>query len=232
MTTSNNTANKFKCKYCEKEFVRENSLAVHVCEQKKRYQEKGERGVQLGYQAWLAFYEYSQGSAKTKTWDHFAKSPYYKAFVKFGRYCVDIRAVHPKRFMDWLLKNNKKIDYWAKDSNYDEYLNYILKVEHPTDALKRAIEYSIEWGESKDADPKDVIRYGNNYATCQLITKGTLSPWVVYNSQSGQKFLSELTQDQQQIVWPYIDPEQWEQVFKKYPADLEFVKEALKQAGW
>ena len=226
------TSTEYVCKYCEKSFKRENSLAVHVCEQKKRHQEKGERGVQLGYQAWLAFYEYSQGSATKKNWEQFVKSPYYKAFVKFGRYCVDIRAVHPKRFMDWLLKNNKKIDYWAKDSNYDEYLNYILKVEHPTDALKRAIEYSIEWGESKDADPKDVIRYGNNYATCQLITKGTLSPWVIYNSQSGQKFLTELTQDQQQIVWPYIDPEQWERVFKKYPADLEFVKEALKQAGW
>ena len=91
------------CKYCEKEFVRENSLAVHVCEQKKRYQEKDERGVQLGFQAFLQFYEYTQGSAKTKTWEQFAKSPYYKAFTRFGRYCVDIRAVHPKRYMDWLL---------------------------------------------------------------------------------------------------------------------------------
>jgi hypothetical protein len=231
MSTSSNTANKFKCKYCEKEFVRENSLAVHVCEQKKRYQEKDERGVQLGLQAFLQFYEYSQGSAKTKTWEHFVKSPYYKAFTKFGRYCVDIKAVQPKKYMDWLLKNNKKIDYWAKDSNYDEYLLYILKLEHPMDALKRAVEASIEWGEEKNADPKDIIRYSSTLGTVQRITKGTLSPWVIYNSKSGQQFLSELG-EQAEMVWPYIDPEQWERVFSKYPADVEFIKDTLNKAGW
>ena len=231
MSTSSNTANEYTCKYCEKTFKRENSLAVHVCEAKKRYQEKDERGVQLGLQAFLQFYEYSQGSAKTKTWEHFAKSPYYKAFTKFGRYCVDIKAVQPKKYMDWLLKNNKKIDYWAKDSNYDEYLLYILKLEHPMDALKRAIEASIEWGEAKNADPKDIIRYSSTLGTVQRITKGTLSPWVIYNSKSGQQFLAELG-EQAEIVWPYIDPEQWERVFSKYPADVEFIKDTLEKAGW
>ena len=88
--SSTEQTESYTCKYCEREFKRESSLAVHICEQKKRYQEKDERGVQIGYQAYIKFFEYTQGSAKLKTFDDFAASPYYRAFVKFGRYCVSI----------------------------------------------------------------------------------------------------------------------------------------------
>ncbi len=97
----------YTCRYCEKGFVKETSLAVHLCEPKRRHQEQSERGVQLGFQAYLRFYEITQGSAKLKTFDDFAKSPYYRAFVKFGRYCVDLKAINPARLTEWLLKKIK-----------------------------------------------------------------------------------------------------------------------------
>ena len=100
----------YACKYCGREFRRESTLAVHVCEQKKRFQEEKEVGVQIGLQAYLRFYTVTQGSAKLKTYTDFAKSPYYKAFVKFGRYCVDINAINVPKFLAWLLNQNKKID--------------------------------------------------------------------------------------------------------------------------
>ena len=48
---------KFQCRYCKKSFVRENTLAVHVCEQKKRYQSQNETGVQIGLNAYLLLYK-------------------------------------------------------------------------------------------------------------------------------------------------------------------------------
>ena len=107
MSTDNQTE-QFACQYCEKTFRRETSLAVHLCEPKRRYQEREEIGVQLGLQSYLRFYETTQGSARLKTFDDFARSPYYRAFVKFGRYCVAIRAINIPRLIDWLLKSNKK----------------------------------------------------------------------------------------------------------------------------
>ena len=59
----------YQCQYCKKDFARETSLAVHVCEPKRRRQERAERGVELGFQAYIRFYEMSQGSAKLKTFD-------------------------------------------------------------------------------------------------------------------------------------------------------------------
>ena len=101
------TKSKFSCEFCNKEFARESSIVSHMCEPKRRRLERSERGVQLGFQAYVKFYEMT--TSKAKTFEDFAGSPYYKAFVKFGRYCVDIRAINPAQFMSWLLKNNKKI---------------------------------------------------------------------------------------------------------------------------
>jgi hypothetical protein len=54
------TKTDFTCRYCEKSFHKETTLAVHVCEQKRRWQEQDEVGVQLGLQAYLRFYEITQ----------------------------------------------------------------------------------------------------------------------------------------------------------------------------
>jgi hypothetical protein len=51
-----------QCAFCKKEFARETSIAVHMCEPKRRRSERSERGVELGFQSYLRFYEIAQGS--------------------------------------------------------------------------------------------------------------------------------------------------------------------------
>lgn len=230
MSTETKTDNI--CKYCEKSFARPESLAVHVCEQKRRYQDREEPGVRLGMQAFLRFYEMTQGSARLKTFDDFARSPYYKAFVKFGRHCVAIRAVNTARFIEWVVEKNKKIDHWCRDAVYTEYLTEYMRKESVNDALARAIEYSIDWSERNGHPAQDCLRYGNGNATAYAISTGRVSAWVLYNCDSGQKFLDDLDQEQMAIVWPWIDPEFWQRKFRDYPADQEYAREMLRQAGW
>lgn len=220
------------CKYCGKTFAKESTLAVHVCEQKRRHNEQSDRGVQMGLQAYLKFYEYTQGSAKSKTFTDFAKSPYYKAFVKFGRYCVDTRVINPARFTEWVVNKNKKLDRWASDAIYTEYLIDYLRVENVTDALARAVEFGMDWSEKTTHPPHDCLRYGNTNAMVYAVTTGRISPWVIYNCESGQKFLTELSAEQIAIVWPYIDTDFWQINFHKYQADQEFARDILKKAGW
>jgi hypothetical protein len=212
--------------------MKEASLAVHSCEPRRRRQEKDEAGVRLGFQAYIKFYELTQGSAKLKTFDDFANSPYYKAFVKFGRYCVAIKAINPSRFTEWVLKQNKKLDHWAKDSVYTEYLQDYLRVENVNDALARAMEFGIDWSEIQGHPAEDCLRYGNGNAIAYAVSAGRISPWVIYNCESGQKFLSELDETQIAMVWPYIDADYWMRKFKDYPADQEYAKEMLSKAGW
>ena len=222
----------YTCQYCKKNFIKESSLAVHSCEPRRRRQEQSERGVQLGLQAYLKFYQLTQGSARLKTFDDFADSPYYRAFVKFGRYCVDIRAINPARFIEYVLKQNKKIDHWCRDSIYTEYLLDYLRVENINDALARAIEFGITWQEQTSNPAHDCLRYGNSNAMCHAITTGRISPWIIYNSESGQQFLSELSTEQIAMIWSYIDSDVWMKKFQDYPADQEYAKDILSKAGW
>jgi hypothetical protein len=224
----------FKCKYCEKEYRKESTLAAHQCEPKRRWQQEKETGVQFGYQSYLRFYELTQGSAKLKQYADFVSSPYYTAFVAFGRHMVAIRAVNPKMFIDWVLKENKKIDQWTHEKVYLEYLHQYLRKEAVQDALERALmemqDYADELGTLKNGF-SDYFRYGNANRICHHIANGRVSPWIVYNCDSGIGFLDTLNDEQLAIVLPWIDPDYWSRKLKDYMADSEWVKQILKTAG-
>jgi hypothetical protein len=232
VSTATQTDTGFQCQYCDRSFRREASLAVHVCEAKRRYQERDEVGVQLGLQAYLRFYEITQGSAKLKTFADFAQSPYYRAFVKFGRHCVAIRAVNTARFIDWVVRQNKKIDHWCKDSVYTEYLVEHVRSEAATDALERALETAIHWAEQTGNPDRDYLRYGNDNVICHAVTTGRVTAWVLYNSDSGTEFLSRINTQQVAMIWPWIDADFWQRRFRDYPADTEYVREMLRKTGW
>ena len=224
----------YKCKYCEKGFAKESTLVVHLCEPKRRWQQEREVGVQLGLKAYLRFYETTQGSAKLKSYENFVTSPYYNAFVKFGRYCQSIRCINFANFLDWLLRNNKKIDHWCKDSLYEEWMHEYLKREAAQDALERALkemqDYADDHTELKNGFT-DYFRYGNSNRICHHISSGRISPWIVFNSTSGVEFLDQLDAGQIEMILPWIDPDYWQRRFKDYLADTEWVKDILQKAG-
>ncbi len=225
---------KYACKYCAKEFRKESTLATHLCEPKRRWQQERETGVQLGLKAYLRFYETTQGSAKLKSYADFAESPYYNAFVKFGRHCQSIRCVNFSSYLDWLLKNNKKLDHWCKDSFYTEWLPEYLRKESVQDALERALKemesYAEEHTELRNGF-RDYFRYANANRVCYHISTGRISPWVVYNCASGVEFLDSLNEEQIVMVLSWIDPDYWQKKFRDYLADTEWVKDILEKAG-
>jgi hypothetical protein len=134
--------------------------------------------------------------------------------------------------IDWLLKNQKKIDQWCSDRIYTEYLIDYLQAESVADALARSVEYSIDWAEKNQARPQDCLRYGSANGTCYAITTGRVSPWVIYNSESGQDFLNSLSSEQVQMIWPYINSDIWQKKFYTDSDDLAYAQEILTTAGW
>jgi hypothetical protein len=230
----NESKNTYSCRYCEKPFRKETTLLAHLCEAKRRHNQRDETGVQWGLKAYLRFYEYTQGSAKLKSYEDFAKSPYYNAFVKFGRHCVNIRCINFANFTDWLLKNNKKLDNWCSDRLYTEWLPEYLKREATQDALERALKEMAEYAETRPEIKNgfsDYFRYGNANRIVYHISTGRISPWIVFNCDSGIEFLERLDPGQTEIVLPWIDPDFWQKKFSDYMADVEWVKLILKEAG-
>jgi hypothetical protein len=222
----------FVCNHCDRSFLKESSLIAHSCEQKLRHLERNETGVQLGYQAYLKFYEITQGSARLKKWEDFVRSAYYKAFVKFGRHCQAIRAINIPRFITWVIEKNQKLDHWCKESVYSDYLLQLLHTEPMQDAMVRALEQAIAWQEETGNPAHDYLRYGNPNVVCFAITTGRISPWVLYNTASGEEFLNKLSADLISMIWPMINTDIWQKRFQDYHADAMYVREILTQDGW
>jgi hypothetical protein len=147
---------------------------------------------------------------------------------------VAIRVINFASFTDWLLKNNKKLDHWHKDSLYEEWLSEYIRKESPQDALERALremqEYADDHTELKNGF-REYFRFGNGNRICHHIVTGRISPWIVFNCTTGVEFLDGLDAGQTQIVLPWLDPEFWQKKFKDYLADTEWVKDILSKAG-
>jgi len=225
-------AQEYKCKFCGKGFMKESTLAAHLCESKRRHQQKDEVGVRLGFNAWIKFYELTQGSAKTKTYEDFSESPYYKAFVKFGRHLHGIRAINPAGYTEWVIKNNKKLDHWTRDAFYDQYLLEYLRRENPQDALERAIVEMQAWADEHSSVVNHFFRYSSTNRMCAMIKNGRVSPWVIYCSDTGIEALGKLNDEQIAMIYPWIDPEFWNKKLKDYLADAEWCKHVLREAGF
>lgn len=222
----------YTCKYCNKTFSKESILAVHACEPKRRAQQQSDPAVQIGFRAYLRFYETTQGSAKLKTYEDFSSSQFYTAFVRFGRYVRDIRALAVTQFVDWLLKNNKKLDHWCKDSLYSEFMLGYVKTENASDALTRFLETAQVLVDEAGLELKDIFRSGPINKICYEITQGRISAWVLYNTDSGLSFLEQLNSEQEALILAFVDPDFWTKKFRDELANAAWVEHILKEAGF
>lgn len=222
---------KHHCDFCGREFLRETTIAKHLCEPKRRYNDKNKQGNRIGLNAWIQFYG-KHSTKKKKDYMEFIKSAYYSAFVKFGNYCLDAQVFNVPRYVDWLLKNQISIDTWNRDTNYTKFIVDYLKTEDPLDAIARSIETTVRLSEVDKIQTKDVLRYGNRNKICYEITKGKISPWMLYHSKSGLEFIESLDITQQKMILEYINPEQWAIKFNKHKNLIVEVKELLDAGGY
>jgi hypothetical protein len=223
---------KFGCEFCGREFLRATTELNHICQYKHRWLEKDKQGNRIGFQSWLQFYKTTTLRSKIRTYEDFIKSPYYTAFIKFGNYCAEINAINVPRYIDWLLKNKTKIDTWRSDKLYTKYLIEYLREEDPYDAIHRSIETIIRLAPDEAIQPKDYLRYVNPNKICYTITTGKISPWILYQSTSGTKFLSTLDNDQVKMISDYINPELWAIKFLKEKDTVPHIKELLTTGGY
>jgi hypothetical protein len=220
------------CEFCDKTFKRQSTFIHHICEYKRRYLEKDLVTNRIGFICWLNFYKKYTAIKKDLSYLDFIKNPYYTSFIKFGKYSVDIQNINSERYCDWLLKNQIKIDSWTKDQNYNKFLSEYLRDEDPFDALKRSIETTISIGLEDNIHSKDVLKYSNKNKLCYQIAKGKISPWILYQSDSGKKFMESLDETQVKMIYDYVNPELWAIKFSKNTDIVKQVQEILKLGGY
>lgn len=225
------SAKPFVCTYCGQGFSKETTLAVHNCETRRRYLQQDEVGVRLALGCFRQFYQHVQPDSEQKTYDQFVASPYYMAFVRFGRYLVEIQAIDPNSFCSWLLKNNCKLDQWSRDKYYEQYLIDYVRREPAAPALERTIETMNVWCEEKQARFQDYFKYASDSRICHDIQRGRISPWAIYASQTGTNWIGQLNQTDLAVIWPFVDSNYWFENLTRRATDFDWAKDVFERAG-
>lgn len=219
------------CSHCEKKFVHESSFLKHTCEQKRRYMDRDEKHVKLGFWAYARFYEVAYKGTKVQTYDLFSKSQFYKAFVKFGRHVLDINAVAPYQFVDFLIKGKVPIDNWCSQVVYDLYVRELAKRESPDAALERNFLLMQQWSLETGEPWTDYFRKVPTPLAVMQIRSGRISPWVLYTAPSASELLGRFSAEQTDLVIQAIDPNFWGVKLEQHAADVEVIRTTLEEAG-
>tara|TARA_X000001036_G_scaffold236893_1_gene220990 strand:- start:4094 stop:4792 length:699 start_codon:yes stop_codon:yes gene_type:complete len=222
----------YVCEYCGTGFSKEKTLAVHMCEQKRRHLQKNEKRVQLGMYAFNQFYKLSANAKKDKTYEDFCKSPYYNAFVKFGSFISNVKPLYPEKYIDHVVTSGVKLDHWCREELYEKYAVELIKKEDVTTALERSIMTMMEWSESNRPAPWN--HYFNHVSLNRAvynIKDGKVSPWLVLNCASGKDMMSKFSEEQLGIIYNIMDPEHWALRFNRLPNDVKLVKDVARESN-
>lgn len=220
------------CKYCFRSFVKESTLLAHMCEQKRRWEQRSDKHVQLGLQAYLVFFNETQGPSLNKGYKDFVESNYYNAFIKFGRFLLDYKVVNTKKYIDYIIKSKFKLDHWCKEQYYVDWLGPYLKTEHWEDALTRSLVTMEKWADSSNVGISTYFFANSKGKIVQDIINGRISSWVIFNTDTGREMLGKLNEEQLTLVYEYIDPDYWRQYFIKFNRESKIVKDTLKEVGF
>lgn len=232
MTSVSNSEKPYVCEYCNKGYTKESTLAVHMCEKKRRWLQKDEKRVRYGLYAFKRFYTLSAGNKKEKTYEDFVGSPYYNAFVKFGSFLSNVRPLYPERYIDYVVTSGVKLDHWCRDEMYEKYvLEFILK-EDVTTALERSVQTMLEWASENEPAPwNHYFQHVSLNRAVWHIKDGKISPWLILNCSSGKEMLNKFNDEQLGMVYHVINPEHWALRFKRQPKDVELVKEVATESN-
>lgn len=187
--------------------------------------------MKFGFFAYQRFYAIMMRGQKPPDYDNFMKSQFYTAFVKFGRHVLDINAINPTEFIDFLIKAEVKVDSWTHQSVYATYLRELSKRESADAALERNLLLMQQWAVETGHAWTDYFRLVPAPLAVMQIRSGRISPWVLYTAGSGLELLGRFTPEQMALVQQSIDPEFWSAKLERHAEDVDVIRAALDEAG-
>lgn len=219
------------CQYCNHGYTKESTLVTHVCEQKRRYLQKDDKAVRIGYDTFNRFFKLSQNLKGDKSYEDFAKSPYYNAFVKFGSYVSNVNPLYPDHYINWVIQSGVKLDHWCRDALYEKYVLELIHTEPAEVAIERTVKHMQKWADENNSSWNHYFKYVSTSRAMFDIKDGKISPWLVLNSPTGKGLLNKMDDIQLNAISQVIDPQIWIKRFKANVDDLNLVRHIIKEGN-
>ncbi|VVC05086.1 Uncharacterised protein [uncultured archaeon] len=219
---------KFTCEFCENSFSRQKTLLFHLCEQKRRFQQKDELYARYGF---YAFSMLQKNCLRTLpcTEKEFRTSEVYLALVKWGHFIQNIQCLDFKKYLQWLVGLKVPVDKWDKDEIYDCWIQAYVFQENVWASFQRSLETMTNWGEESNSPMEEYFLRAGNARILTDVQRGRITGWIIFLSETGKKWLQNLPNGDMKLVWNWINPERWKLELEKYPLEVKEIQLALEK---
>jgi hypothetical protein len=204
---------------------------AHACEKRRRWLARDEKQYKMAFIVYSKFYEMSFRGSKPRKYEDFMISKHFGDFVRFAKYLLDIQAINPDAFVEFLLKAQVPMKNWFFPFVYEQYIRELNKRETPGNAVERNILLMQQW-EIENGHPwHEFFKKVSPALATQYIRSGRLSPWVLYTASTSHELLERMSEEQLKLIEQYVDPRFWKRKFTEQPEDVNFIKTILAEAG-
>lgn len=222
----------FICSFCNKTFVRESSLINHCCIKKQRWLDKDQKDSVLAYYAWERFYSLTKASSKKNlSVLDFINSRYYNDFLKLAAFVHRYNIIHPKEYIDFLIKNSIRLNLWYTEASYEKFIKYFVSKEDPYSGVERSVRFIEKWADQKDKNIEDFFKDVNTNIAVNALRSGKISPWLIYISDNSNNLLDRLDDSQIKLIQDVINPVVWKIKLSKFKSEVRELKKILESAG-
>ena len=224
-------ADKFVCRFCKREYVRETSMLNHACEKKRRWNQQDTRANRIAFMAWLEFMKTVSSTKKhdLPNYEKFIQSRLYVPFVRFGHHLIDLGAVNNNDYIQFLIKHNVKVADWVKDYPYETYIQNLNAKESPEAAIQRGLYLAEEWAIDNNSTMDMFFETISPNRALFWMSVGKISPWFLLASSKSHILLQKFTPEQHEQMNKYIDRGVWKVRIKKYKKEFNDIHVILKE---
>ncbi len=188
--------------------------------------------VRFGYMAYRLFYDTNYVRKTLPTEEHFEKSNVYDAFVRFGKYIIDVNALSPEEFIRYAVMSKTSVDRWCSDRFYFDYVRLLNRHEDGIRALERNLRLMQSWANQEEGrEINNFFRDISSPLAVQWLVSGRISPWVIFNCASGQDLIAGFSPEQKEIVERAVDVKFWKDKFSKNKEEVQQIQDFLHEEG-
>lgn len=217
----------FECEYCQSRYTKEATLASHKCEQRDRH-EFLKTGAGMALFNCYKTYRAAQGfSVPIK--DHFAKSKYYTAMVKFVEYSRTMMIPDRDGYIRFAVSLRMQPTLWARDDVYELYIQSFDERYTPLKQVEISLKTIAGLARLVECEPHEIWNYMVLGDVMKYVGAKKLSPWLLFYCDSFQAFLKKCTKNERMRFETVVEQQKWLKRFREDPDTVRKVIQSVKQ---
>lgn len=224
-----NITSRYVCKYCHKNFMREQAYLDHECLLMKKHKELKSP---IGQTAWGYYHRwFIEQKRLPPSSEAFLGSKLFRTFINFANFVKKIQLPYPDKFIWYMVQKKYQPVIWINDEIYTEYLNWIDYTISPLDQAKSSVKTILKYVDKQDIELDQFFSHINPNELIQLIRERKLSPWLLLFSAKFAECFGGLSREQQLIMETLIKPDFWKDHKIKYKDDIVIIRTYIKELG-